>query len=965
MPDEIYPLPLLLANEIGVFFQQTSSGGGQWSLSSFFLRKPKARRIFNTFFVPMHGAVLMELQKRSLVLALLMAVLSTGFGWPAPAAAQTLTEDQLSAFNYRSIGPTRQSGRFVDIAVPSQLPGTFYIAAASGHLWKSENHGLTYEVLFENEAVYSIGDIAVAPSDPDVLYLGSGEANNSRSSYWGDGVYKSTDAGQSWTNIGLSESHHIGRIVVHPTDPNTVYVAALGHLYSENEERGLYKTTNGGSRWEKVLGPEVNGKHMGVVDVAMDPTNPDVLYAATYDKVRIPFSFDLGGPGSRVYKSADGGDSWEMLTNGLPQGMLGRIGIDIYLRDPNIVYLTIENANKPDMPDEERHQELLGHLASRGMIDGEVYRSNDAGASWEKMSPDSVNAAGSPGYYYGQIRVDPNDPDVVYVLSVATMKSEDGGRSWNGRVFGFGGDDHALWIDPDNSDYMILGYDHGMGVSWDGGKNWYHPDNQSLAQLYAVGYDMAYPYNVAGGLQDNGSHLGPSTKVDGSEIRLEDWLRVGGGDGMYNVIEGCTNRYLYNESQFGPLQRMDLWTGESQGIRFNDPDLRWNWNAPILISPHDCDVVFHAANKLLRSENMGESWEVISEDLTKADPATLPTGKGGDGNIQYATITTIDESTLQAGIIWVGTDDGNVQVTQNGGRDWTLVNDNIPNNPEYWVSRVAPSHHDPGTAYVSFTGMRRDDFRAYVYKTTDFGESWTDLSANLPEEPVNVIQEHHRNPNLLFVGTDFGVYLSVDGGGSWTSMRNNMPTQPAYDLKIHPRENDLIVATHGRGIYIADISALAEVTAQVLEKDAYFFQPESKVRWVGGTTANSASDNFEGESEPMAIPFYYNLKDDVDGDVTFTVYRGNVALATLTGSGDAGLHKVMWNMDKREERTEEQIEQMRQRSARFGRPVNEDEMRYTSAPAPIGEYTIIMSVNGMELKRHASILRDEWWMERR
>jgi hypothetical protein len=434
---------------------------------------------------------------------------------------------------------------------------------------------------------------------------------------------------------------------------------------------------------------------------------------------------------------------------------------------------------------------------------------------------------------------------------------------------------------------------------------------------------------------------------------------------MYNVIEGCTNRYIYNESQFGPLQRMDLLTGESQGIRYSDPELRWNWNAPILVSPHDCDVIFHAASKLLRSDNKGESWEAISDDLTKADPATLPEGKGGDGNIQYATITTIDESTLQAGIIWVGTDDGNVQVTQNGGGDWTLVNDNIPNNPEYWVSRVAASHHDPGTAYVSQTGMRRDDFGAYVYKTTDFGESWTDISANLPEEPINVIQEHHQNPNLLFLGTDFAVYVSVDGGGSWTSMKNNMPTVPAYDLKIHPRENDLIVATHGRGIYVADISGLAGVTAAALDKDAYFFQPESKVRWVRGTTANSASDNFDGESEPMAIPFYYNLKDDVDGDVTFAVYQGNVALATLTGSSEAGLHKVVWNMDRREERSEEQVEQMRERMARFGREMSEDELRYTSAPAAIGEYTIVMSVNGMEMKRHASILQDEWWMGRR
>ncbi|MFC1791661.1 WD40/YVTN/BNR-like repeat-containing protein [Gemmatimonadota bacterium] len=896
----------------------------------------------------------MLLFRRSLALGALLTVMAFGLHKPDPVGAQTLTEDQLTAFNYRSIGPTRQSGRFVDFAVPLQQPGTFYAAAGSGHLWKTENHGLSWEVLFENEAVYSIGDITVAPSDPDILYLGSGEANNSRSTYWGDGVYKSTDAGATWTNVGLPESHHIGRIVVHPTDPNLVYVAALGHLYSENPERGLYKSTNGGRTWDQILAPEVRGKTIGVVDVAMDPSNPEVLYAATFDKVRVPWSYDLAGPGSRVYKTTDGGDNWEMLTNGLPQGMLGRIGVDIYLRNPNIVYLTVENGNKEGMSDEERYQELMTHKASRGMIDGEIYRSDDAGASWRKVNADGESIGGGPAYYYGQIIIDPNDADVVHVLSASSWGTRDGGETWLRRPLGFGGDDHALWIDPEDSDHMLLGYDHGLGVTWDGGENWFHPDNQSLAQLYAVGYDMSYPYRVAGGLQDNGSHMGPSTNPAGGAIRFEHWRSVGGGDGMYNEFETCTNRYIYNESQFGPLSRVDLWTGERKGIRYNDPELRWNWNAPILVSPHDCDVVYHAASKLLRSDNMGESWEVISDDLTKADPVTLANGRGGD--IQYATITTISESTLQAGLLWVGTDDGNVQVTRDGGANWTLVNDNVPNNPEYWVSRVEASHHDLGTAYISYTGMRRDDFGAYVYKTTDFGESWTDISNNLPEEPVNVIREHHQNPNLLFLGTDFAVYVSVDGGGSWTRMKNNMPTNPVYDLKIHPRENDLIVATHGRGIYIADISALAEVTLETLGQDAFFFQPESKVRWERTETGTFASTNFAGESEPAAIPFYYYLQRGVNGPVTFTVYQGNVVIATVEGSGDAGIQEVSWGMNKVPEATPAQAQQ---RAGQFGGG------RARGQPAPIGEYTVVMSVNGQEMSRTVSILKDDWWMTRR
>lgn len=893
---------------------------------------------------------------------ILTTVLVWGLGGTTSLAAQTLTlsEAQLRSFTYRSIGPTRQGGRFVDFAVPLQQPGTFYAATASGHLWKTTNHGNTFEPLFENEAVFSIGDIAVAPSDPNILYVGTGEANNSRSSYWGNGVYRSNDGGRTWTHLGLEESHHIGRVVVHPTNPDIVYVAALGHLYSENPERGLYKTTDGGRNWRQVLAPVVGGKTIGVVDVAMDPSNPNVLYAATYDKVRLPFTFDLGGPGSRVYKSTDGGETWQMLTNGLPQGMLGRIGIDIYLRDPRIVYLTIENANKPGMSDEERLRELREHKSSQGMIDGEVYRSDDAGATWRKVSPDGQSIGGNPGYYYGQIRVDPNNPDVVYVLSVATMKSTDGGRTWNRNAFGYGGDDHALWINPDNSNHILLGHDHGMGISWDGGRTWYNVDNLPLAQFYAVGFDMSWPYRVAGGTQDNGSHLGPSTNPAGGPIRVEHWFRVGGGDGMYNEFETCTNRYLYNESQFGPISRLDLWTGERKNIRYPDPDLRWNWNAPILVSPHDCNVIYHAANKLLRSPNMGESWEVISPDLTKADPRTLTTGKGGDGNIQYATITTISESPIQAGLLWVGTDDGNVQVTRDGGRTWTAVHDNIPGHPGYWVSRVEASSHYLGTAYVSVTGYRHDDFRPFLYKTTDFGATFTSIAANLPNEPINVIREHPANPNLLFVGTEFAVYVSVDGGRSWTRMKNNMPTQPVHDLKIHPRENDIIVATHGRGIYIADISALVEVTPEVMARDAYFFQPESKVRWVAADLRHSPSKNYAGESEPQAIVFYYQLKSTAPSPVTFTVYQGQTPIATVQGPAEAGIHKVQWAMDRRLEGA-----QVPAGGPPAGGQAGRGPGQVRGQPAPPGEYRVVMTVgNRVVQERRVSILKDEWWMTR-
>ncbi|HSA96544.1 MAG TPA: hypothetical protein VLJ16_10855, partial [Acidobacteriota bacterium] len=641
-----------------------------------------------------------------LTLALLAGVVA-GLGAqprPAPKAKAAASPLELGSvlkgLTFRSVGPTQQSGRFVDFAVPAQKPHTFYAASASGHLWKTENNGQTFEALFENEKVFSIGDIAVAPSDPDLLWLGSGEANNSRSTYWGDGVYRSADAGKTWTNMGLKESHHIGRIVIHPTDPDIVYVAALGHLYSENAERGLYKTTDGGKTWAKALDVAVDGRSVGVVDVVMDPADPNTLYAASYDRFRKPWTFGLGGPGSGVHKTTDGGKTWTKLAGGLPGGVLGRIGLAVYPKNPKIVFAEIENANKPGMSPEDRWQEILAGKSSAGMIDGEIYRSDDGGATWAKISPEKRSIGGAPGYYYGQIVVDPNDDKVIYVLSVGVIATRDGGKTWTQAFGRFGGDNHALWIDPKDGGHMLLGYDHGMGVTWDGGKNWYHPDFLPLAQLYAVDYDMSTPYRIVGGLQDNGSLMGPSTKPGagggfgggggaGAPIRLEDWFSVGGGDGMYNVFDRSTNDTIYTESQFGPLARLNLVTGEAKSIAYQrlKPETRWNWCAPILVSAHNSDTVYHCGNIVVMSTNRGETWTEISPDLTTKDPAKLVVeGKGGDGNIQYCTITTFDESPLLPGLLWAGTDDGNAWVTKDNGKAWAKLE--IPGSPGFWVSRV-------------------------------------------------------------------------------------------------------------------------------------------------------------------------------------------------------------------------------------------------------------------------------------
>ncbi|HEX7486091.1 MAG TPA: hypothetical protein VF332_08060 [Vicinamibacterales bacterium] len=885
-------------------------------------------------------------------------------------AAQTLSPGVLDALNFRAIGPTRQSGRFTDFAVPELEPWTIYAATGSGGLWKSVNNGQTWESIFDAQPVISIGDISVAASNPKVVYVGTGEANTSRSTYWGDGVYKSTDAGKTWTNVGLKDTHHIGRMVIHPKNPDIVYVAALGHLYSENDERGVFKTIDGGKTWTKSLDIKADGKSIGAVDIVMDPRKPETLYAATYDKERKPWTFNLGGPGSGIYKTVDAGKSWTKLTTGLPGGMIGRIGLDISLKNPLVLYANIENANKAKMSDADRLKELREGKSSAGMIGEEVYRTDDGGKTWKKANEKNP-VGGGPGYYYMDIRIDPNDVNHAYVLSVGVLETKDGGKTW-ASAFRFGGDNHALWIDPANSKHMILGYDHGMGITYDAGKSWRHPDELPLAQFYAVGLDNQVPYNVYGGLQDNGSVRGPSSKRGGRPIVFEDWQTVGGGDGMFNVMDTVTNRYLYNESQFGSISRTDLYTGESKSIRNRDESLRYNWTAPILVSQHDPNVVYHAANRLMRSTSRGDTWEFISPDLTTNDKSKLVVdGKGGDGNIEYCTITTIDESPIVRDLLWVGTDDGNVWVTKDGGRNgdksWTKLNDNIKGNPGFWVSRVEASHHFPGTAYVSYTGLRNDDFRAFLYKTTDYGQTWTSIVGNLPAKTINVIREDPKNPNLLFVGAEFGLYVSIDGGKTWNDMQGNMPTQPVYDLQIHPRDGELVVGTHGRGIYITDISALEQVNDKVLGESLYLFDIKPAVKWVTRTDRVSASTNFNGASNPNGVVINYYQKAAAAGDITVQVLKGaRVVAENKKAPNSAGFNKLLWNL-RMDNVTIPGVAVTPPTGRGFGgggrggaaEPAIPTFGGVT--PAEPGEYTVVVTAGGKTLSKTAMILEDVWF----
>lgn len=882
----------------------------------------------------------------------------------AEANAQKIPQQVVDKIEFREIGPSRQGGRYVNFAVVEKANKVIYAATASGGLWKTVNNGQSWDALTDDVNMISIGAVAVDQQDTSVVWVGSGEANNSRSSYWGNGVYKSTDGGQTWNNMGLPESHHIGRILIDPNNSDVVYVAALGHLYSDNEERGVYKTTDGGKSWSKVLEvKKKGGKFIGVVDMAMSPDDPNTIIAAAYDKIRTPWTFNEGGEGSGIYKTTDGGANWTELGGGLPGGFLGRIGVAYAPGDANVLYANIENINVEGMSDKERRNMLEVGIAldrDKEVVGVEVYRSNDGGSSWTKVNGGEKNIGGAPSYYYQQVRVDPNDADHVYVIGIQIWESKNGGQSWS-RPFRFGGDNHAMWIDPNDSDHMLLGYDHGMGITYDAGKTWYHPDELPLAQFYAVDVDMAYPYNVYGGLQDNGSVRGPSTSKNGGAMPYEVWQRVGGGDGMYNVPDKSNNRYLYNESQFGPLRRLDMKTGESASIRYSgDRNMRWNWNAPIVVSSHNSDVIYHAGNKVVKSTFRGENWEEISGDLSKNDPVKA----AGTGNIQYGTITSLEESPLDPNELWVGTDDGNVHVTTDGGNNWTNLNANIPNNPEFWVSRIEASNHYKGTAYLSYTGMRRDNVNAFLYKTTDHGKTWTSIVNNLPAEPINVIREDHNNPNLLFVGTDFGVYASIDGGSNWTKFMNGMPVNPAYDMVIHPRENELVVATHGRGIFIADIKPLQGMSSEVLNAGLVMHDVQPAVQYVGGLNNVTAYTNFRGESRQPGSHLFFNAKSA--GTATVKVYKGVREIYHMEMEAEAGLNHGVWNfVEITGERSERQLRSMENRYKRFGMSGADLEAamksaKYLTGRVGPGTYRIVVEMNGMSSEAEAVVMKDYW-----
>lgn len=927
-----------------------------------------------------------------------------GFAQRNKLAANSL----IDALEFQNIGPTVQSGRVIDLEVNPEDPTEFYVAYASGGLWKTTNNGMTFSPLFDNEAAMTVGDIAV-DWESNTIWLGSGEVNSSRSSFAGTGVYKSTDGGVNWNYSGLPESHHIGRIVLHPNNPDVAWVAVLGHLYSSNPERGLYKTSDGGKNWEKTLYVDEN---TGVVDLIMDPDDPNILYAASWTRERRAWNFIESGSGSGIYKSTDGGTQWKLLTTGktgFPNDEgVGRIGLAIGkdATGKKVLYAALDNYNRrPEEPAEEEtlskadlrkmsredFNQIKDYLlddflrtnsfprkfnagAIKKMIQNneltiealvaytedansllfdtpvialEVYRSDDEGNSWSRTHEDYIDFVyNSYGYYFGQIRVNPADVNKIYVLGVPIIRSDDGGKTFKS----IGGpnvhaDHHALWINPKDPDHLILGNDGGANISYDDGTTWNNCNTPSVGQFYAIAVDMAEPYRVYGGLQDNGVWMGPSNYRSGP-----GWMASGhypyqeilGADGMQVEIDTRDNNTVYTGFQFGNYFRIDLRSEQRKSItpkhELGERPLRWNWQTPIHLSVHNQDILYMGSNKMHRSFNQGDDFAEISDDLTQG---------GIKGDVAFGTLATIHESPLRFGLLYTGSDDGLVHVSRDGGYHWEKITQGLPE--DLWVSRIQASAFAEERVYLSLNGYRWDDFSPYLYVSEDYGKSWQAIGKDLPPEPINVIKEDPKNEDILYVGTDNGLYISLDRGQSFVYMDNNLPAVAVHDLVIHPRENELIVGTHGRSLYLADVSQIEQFTDELMAEELHVFDfdaPRASSRWGRTTFGNTTEPQIE-------IPVYAKT----EGTATVTVkISGNESLVLKTFETDlnAGLHYVTYDLSVDPEQLEAYRAALNEKVKKNEKPVTlkkaDNEKLYLQAGKYVVEFTKGKSVETKEME---------------
>ena len=725
------------------------------------------------------------------------------------AKAKKAASSSLKDVAFRNIGPTVMSGRIDDIEVNPNDPTEFYVAYATGGLWHTTNNGQSFSPIFDNELVIGIGDIAVNWKTR-TIWVGTGEVNSSRSSYAGIGIYKSNDNGKTWSYLGLPETQHIGKITLHPSNPDIAWVAALGHLYSTNKERGIFKTTDGGKSWKQTLFVD---ETTGAVEMDVNPKNPNELYASTWHRIRKAWDFTEGGKTSGIYKSNDGGNSWKLLTNagsGFPQGDgIGRIGLAIYPQNPSIVYAVVDNYNlKPDTSKTPKPNTGAGPAANQ-IYGCEVYKSLDGGKHWKKTNEKNIEIYNTFGYYFGKIFVSATNPDKVVILGTNANLSTDGGKSFTSIDKGnTHADWHAFWINPKRDDHMIAGNDGGCNISYDAGKNWFKANSPAVGQFYAINVDNEKPYNVYGGLQDNGSWYGKSTNkesIDWTDEGQYGFKRMGGGDGMQVQVDPRDHNTVYTGSQFGAYMRINK---QNPGPKFlrpvpqnsKDEKPRFNWQTPILLSKHNPDILYMAGNSLFRSMNRGDDFERISGDLSNGKKA---------GDVPFGTMTSISESPFKFGLIYTGTDDGVVSLTTDGGNTWTKLS-GLPQG--LYISRVLASSHLQSRVYVTLNGYRDDHYAAYVYCSDDYGKTWKKLGNDLPMESVNVIREDPKSSSILYLGTDGGAYASTDGGSSFMQFTNNLPVAiPVHDMVIQERENELVLGTHGRSLYIGKLDLIQKM----------------------------------------------------------------------------------------------------------------------------------------------------------
>ncbi len=843
------------------------------------------------------------------------------------------TSAALSNLSWRSIGPALMGGRVTDIEGVPGDPNTVYVATGSGGIFKTTNGGIDWTPIFDRENTISVGDIALEPGNPDVIWVGTGESNVRNSVSFGDGVYKSTDGGKNWKHMGLKDSNTISKVIVHPKHPDIVYVAAVGHAWGQNAERGVFMTTDGGKTWQKTL--FIDNGH-GASDLEIDPVNPNILYAGMWRFERKPWTFTSGSEKGGVYRSTDGGRTWSKLEKGLPK-MIGRIGLAVSPSNPNIVYAILEAK------------------------EGTLYKSEDKGENFRQVYKNQ-NIVGR-GFYYTQVEADPTDENKIYAVASPLFKSIDGGRSFQRIAPNIHIDFHALWIDPLNPKRMWTGQDGGVAVSTDEGKSWEYVNNFAAGQFYQIFADNAAPfYNISGGLQDNGTWIGPSRNREPSGILNDDWRMISFGDGFFAISHPDNPDLFLTESQGGNVVRTDMKNREQQlvvpffgigGAAENDK-IRFNWNAPLIPSPHDKNTVYLAGSSVFKSTDFGKNWTAISGDLTNGNKERLKDAGGpvfteNTSAEYFGTIISLAESPIKKDLIWAGSDDGNLQVTTNGGGSWTNITKNVGNNvpQDSSVSHIELSRVNENTAYVSFDRHKFDDYKPYIFKTTDGGRSFSNITGNLPSNAyVHVVREDPRNTNLIYAGTELGIYASWDNGRNWTELNmKNFPRVAVHDILIHPRDNDLILGTHGRSIWVFDdAAAIQQVNSNVLQSDGFLFEPRPAYRFATRMTRYGIGDKpFRGQNPPNGalITYYLKAKADEKTPVKMQVFDSSnkMIVEQKNLSKEKGINRAVWNLSHE--------------GARQRRPPTPEQMEFGFSPRGPqvlpGTYTVKLFVGDKQI----------------